>query len=105
MPMNADAFSASVVDPSSVQVVPSEETYASKRLPVRESRSQFGIGISCMAAICGLPPVVVFTLNSAPSFTPDVPFIRLSDGRETSDTYRAFGASDSRTMRPARLFQ
>src|SRR5438105_6141473 len=28
VPMNVAAFSASVVDPSSVQVVPSEETYA-----------------------------------------------------------------------------
>ena len=30
-----------------------------------------------------------FWEKDAPSFTPDVPFIRLSDGRETIDTYLA----------------
>src|SRR4051812_46620842 len=87
--------------PTSVQLVPSGDTYELKMSPVRVSLNQQGRLWSLAPRSFRFAPVVSLAQDSPPSLTaPDDP-----DGLPITDTYFAVGASVSRIMMPARLSQ
>src|SRR5207302_243577 len=58
-----------VAEPSGVQLLPSADVYASNRLPLRVSLSEFGVGKSRAATNFGRMPAWSRCQRSAPSFT------------------------------------
>src|SRR5918911_475882 len=81
---------ATVVVPTSVQVLPSGDEYAENVEPARTTRTQNGAADNGPGVLVLVPPVDVRRWNTRPF------------AAETNiDAWRAFAASDSRNMTPA----
>ena len=80
----------SVVEPSDAQVVPFDEIYPVKVLPVRTNFNQYGATGPAETALEVVPPVAARYWNVAPL-----------EGLIATNTFLAFASSDSRIISPA----